>query len=132
MQRAVVAARCAVFGLFRPGHVSPRRLRAGKCMLAEGTSPGRLIVNQKTRPFLPAYLKLRHDAGRGRWVLLAPERILTPDETAVAVLKLCDGKRSVEEITEALAKDYAAPVDVIRKDVLELLQGLADKGYIKA
>ena len=101
-------------------------------MMAEGTSPGRLMVTQETRPHLPAYLKLRHDAGRGRWVLLAPERILTPDETAVAVLKLCDGKRSVEEITEALAKDYAAPVDVIRKDVLELLQGLADKGYIKA
>ena len=101
-------------------------------MMAEAASSGRLIVTQETRPNLPAYLKLRHDAGRGRWVLLAPERILTPDETAVAVLKLCDGKRSVEEITEALAKDYAAPVDVIRKDVLELLQGLADKGYIKA
>ena len=98
----------------------------------EASSPARLIVDAETRPHLPAYLKLRHDAGRGRWVLLAPERILTPDETAVAVLKLCDGKRSVEEITEALAKDYAAPVDVIRKDVLELLQGLADKGYIKA
>jgi pyrroloquinoline quinone biosynthesis protein D len=98
----------------------------------ETSSPARLIVGAETRPHLPAYLKLRHDAGRGRWVLLAPERILTPDETAVAVLKLCDGKRTVEEITEALAKDYAAPVDVIRKDVLELLQGLADKGYIKA
>ena len=101
-------------------------------MMAEGTSSGRLIVTQETRPHLLAYLKLRHDAGRGRWVLLAPERILTPDETAVAVLKLCDGKRSVEEMTEALAKDYAAPVEVIRKDVLELLQVLADKGYIKA
>ena len=101
-------------------------------MMADTTSPGRLIVQGETRPFLPTYLKLRHDAGRGRWVLLAPERILTPDETAVAVLKLCDGKRTVEEITETLAKDYAAPVDVIRKDVLELLQGLADKGYIKA
>ena len=101
-------------------------------MMADTTSPGRLIVQGETRPFLPTYLKLRHDAGRGRWVLLAPERILTPDDTAVAVLKLCDGKRTVEEITEALAKDYAAPVDVIRKDVLELLQGLADKGYIKA
>ena len=101
-------------------------------MMAEGTSPGRLLVTQETRPFLPAYLKLRHDAGRGRWVLLAPERILTPDETAVAVLKLCDGKRNVEEISERLARDYAAPADVILKDVLELLQGLADKGYIKA
>ena len=101
-------------------------------MMADTTSPGRLIVAGETRPFLPAYLKLRHDAGRGRWVLLAPERILTPDETAVAVLKLCDGNRTVEEITGALAKDYAAPADVIRKDGLELLQGLADKGYIKA
>ena len=64
-------------------------------MMADTTSPGRLIVGGETRPFLPAYLKLRHDAGRGRWVLLAPERILTPDETAVAVLKLCDGKITV-------------------------------------
>ncbi|HYH70654.1 MAG TPA: pyrroloquinoline quinone biosynthesis peptide chaperone PqqD, partial [Methyloceanibacter sp.] len=75
--------------------------------------------------------KLRHDAGRGRWVLLAPERILTPDQTAVAVLKLCDGQRTVEDIAASLAQEYAAPVDVIQKDVLELLQGLADKGYIK-
>jgi pyrroloquinoline quinone biosynthesis protein D len=99
--------------------------------MANPASPGRLLVGRETRPFLPAYLKLRHDAGRGRWILLAPERILTPDETAVSVLKLCDGKRTVEEIAETLAKDYAAPVDVIRNDVIELLQGLADKGYVK-
>jgi pyrroloquinoline quinone biosynthesis protein D len=80
---------------------------------------------------LPTYLKLRYDTGRDRWVLLAPERVLTPDQTAVAVLKLCDGNRTVEEIVEALAKEYSAPADVIRADVIELLQGLADKGYIK-
>jgi pyrroloquinoline quinone biosynthesis protein D len=101
-------------------------------MTDDAASPGRLIVSQETRPFLPAYLKLRHDAGRGRWILLAPERVLTPDQTAVAVLKLCDGKRTVEEIVEALAKDYSAPAETIRADVLDLLQGLADKGYIKA
>ena len=101
-------------------------------MTDDAASPGRLIVSQETRPFLPAYLKLRHDAGRGRWILLAPERVLTPDQTAVAVLKLCDGKRAVEEIVEALAKDYSAPAEIIRTDVLDLLQGLADKGYIKA
>ena len=80
---------------------------------------------------MPAYLKLRHDAGRDRWILLAPERVLTPDQTAVAVLKLCDGKRSVDDIVAALATEYSAPADVIRVDVLDLLQGLADKGYIK-
>jgi pyrroloquinoline quinone biosynthesis protein D len=99
--------------------------------MSETASPTRLIVGRETRPQLPAYLKLRHDAGRGRWILLAPERPLTPDETAVAVRKLCDGRRTVEEIVEALAKDYSAPADVIRSDVIELLQGLADKGYIK-
>ncbi len=97
----------------------------------ETTSSSRLIIERETRPHLPAYLKLRHDAGRGRWILLAPERVLTPDDTAVAVLKLCNGKRTVEEIVETLAKEYAAPADVIRADVLDLLQGLADKGYIK-
>jgi pyrroloquinoline quinone biosynthesis protein D len=99
--------------------------------MTETVSPTRLIVERETRPQLPAYLKLRHDAGRGRWILLAPERVLTPDETAVAVLKLCDGQKTVEDIVQALAKEYSAPAEVIRTDVLELLQGLADKGYIK-
>jgi pyrroloquinoline quinone biosynthesis protein D len=99
--------------------------------MGETRSAGRLIVDQQTRPYLPPYLKLRHDAGRDRWVLLAPERILSPDQTAVAVLQLCDGKRTVEEIAALLAKEYSAPVEVIKTDVLDLLQGLADKGYIK-
>ena len=99
--------------------------------MAETRSAGRHIVGQETRPYLPPYLKLRHDAGRNRWVLLAPERILSPDQTAVSVLQLCDGKRTVEEIAAVLAKEYSAPVDVIAKDVQELLQDLADKGYLK-
>ena len=99
--------------------------------MAEARSAGRLIVSQETRPYLPPYLKLRHDTGRNRWVLLAPERILSPDQTAVAVLQLCDGKRTVEEIAAVLTMEYSAPVDVIRTDVLDLLQDLADKGYIK-
>ena len=99
--------------------------------MGEMSSAGRLIVGQQTRPYLPPYLKLRHDAGRGRWVLLAPERILSPDQTAVAVLQLCDGNRTVEEIAATLAKEYSAPAEMIAADVLELLQGLADKGYIK-
>ena len=97
----------------------------------ETTSPARLIVGRETKPHMPTYLKLRHDARRDRWILLAPERVLTPDQTAVDVLKLCDGKRTVDEIVAVLAKEYSAPSDVIRADVLDLLQGLADKGYVK-
>ena len=100
-------------------------------MTGETQSPSRLIVDGATKPQMPPYLKLRHDAGRGRWILLAPERILTPDQTAVTVLQLCDGKRTVEEIAAKLAEEYSAPVEVIATDVVDLLQGLADKGYIK-
>ena len=100
-------------------------------MTAATGTPGRLIVSRESKPQMPPYLKLRHDEGRGRWVLLAPERILTPDQTAVAVLQLCDGKRTVEDIAAKLAEEYSAPVDVIANDVVGLLQDLADKGYIK-
>jgi len=99
--------------------------------MGETTTPSRLIVDRETIPKLPPYLKLRHDPGRDRWVLLAPERVLTPDQTAVAVLQLCDGKRSVTEIAAKLAEEYSAPVDVIAADIVELLQDLADKGYVK-
>ena len=93
--------------------------------------PGRLMIDRATKPHMPRYLKLRHDAGRDRWVLLAPERILTPDNTAVAVLQLCDGERTVDNIAVKLASEYSAPADVIASDVVDLLQDLADKGYIK-
>lgn len=100
-------------------------------MMGETKTPSRLIVDRETRPKLPPYLKLRHDAGRGRWILLAPERVLTPDQTAVAVLQLCDGERTVAEIAAKLAEEYSAPADVITADILDLLQGMADKGYVK-
>lgn len=100
-------------------------------MMGATTTPRRLMVDRETKPKMPPFMKLRHDAGRERWVLLAPERVLTPDQTAVAVLQLCDGERTVTEIAAKLAEEYSAPVDVIAADIVELLQDLADKGYVK-
>ncbi|MEG6509851.1 pyrroloquinoline quinone biosynthesis peptide chaperone PqqD [Methyloligella sp. 2.7D] len=100
--------------------------------MAETNRPGRLIVDQGTKPYLPPFMKLRYDKGRDRWVLLAPERILSPDKIAVEILQLCDGVKNVEEISGQMAEQYSAPVDVIQKDVVELLQDLADKGFLKA
>ena len=100
--------------------------------MAEAGPRQRLIIDAQSRPALPRHVKLRHDAGRDRWVILAPERILTPDEIAIEVLKLCDGERSIKDIAARLAVDYNAPEDVIAGDVVALLQDMADKGYIKA
>ncbi len=90
----------------------------------------RLIIGEGTRPILPRYVRMHQDAGRGRWVLLAPERIIEPNEIAVAVLNLCDGVRTVGGIADALASAYEAPRGEILADIIGLLQGLADKGYI--
>ena len=90
------------------------------------------MITETTRPALPRHIKLRHDPGRGRWILLAPERVFEPDEIAANILQLCDGKHSVSEIVTQLAKDYNAPADQIRSDVIDILQELADKGALTA
>jgi pyrroloquinoline quinone biosynthesis protein D len=81
-------------------------------------------------PRLPRHVKLRHDTARDRWLILVPERVLVPDDTAVAVLSRVDGARSVREIATDLAQTYQAPVDVILADSVALLQDLADKGFL--
>lgn len=100
--------------------------------MSETRKPTRTMITGESRPSLPRHIKLRHDEGRGRWIILAPERVFDPDETAVAVLKLCDGQRSVSEITETLSKEYQAPIEEITNDVVAMLQDLADKGVVKA
>jgi pyrroloquinoline quinone biosynthesis protein D len=91
----------------------------------------RLMLDEKAQPILPRYVRLHHDAGRGRWVLLAPERIIEPNEIALDVLQLCDGTRDLTAIAEELARAYDAAPAQIQADITELLQDLADRGYIK-
>jgi pyrroloquinoline quinone biosynthesis protein D len=100
--------------------------------MSETRKPVRAILTGDSRPELPRHIKLRHDPGRGRWIILAPERVFDPDETAVAVLRLCDGQRSVSEIAAALSEEYQAPIEEIRNDITAMLQDLADKGVVKA
>ena len=90
----------------------------------------RMLVGPETRPVLPRHARLRCDQARQMWVLLAPERVLTPDEIAVEVLQLCDGERNVQVIAEELARKYAAPESQIAVDVGAMLQDLADKGFL--
>ena len=100
--------------------------------MSDASKPARIAIGAESRPALPRHIKMRHDATRDAWILLAPERVFTPDAIAVAVLKLCDGSRTVESIAEELAQTYNAPKERILADITSLLQGLADKGVVKA
>jgi pyrroloquinoline quinone biosynthesis protein D len=91
----------------------------------------RSVVDGGSVPRLPRHIKLRFDKQRDRWVVLAPERVLMPDETALEILKRCDGETSVSAIIDDLAQAYEAPPEVIQDDVSALLQDLADKGFVQ-
>ncbi|TKW74022.1 MAG: pyrroloquinoline quinone biosynthesis peptide chaperone PqqD, partial [Bradyrhizobium icense] len=84
-----------------------------------------ISVSETSRPLLPRHTKLRFDETRKVWVILAPERVLAPDEIAVEVLQHCDGNRSVADIVDALVAKYAAPREAIASDVIAMLQDLA-------
>jgi pyrroloquinoline quinone biosynthesis protein D len=88
-------------------------------------------ITEACVPLLPRSVKLIEDRARGRWVLNAPERVVVPDDTALEILHLCDGERTVDAICDVLAQRYNATPATIRADVIELLQELADKGLVK-
>jgi pyrroloquinoline quinone biosynthesis protein D len=90
----------------------------------------RMIVTEASRPVLPRHAKLRFDDTRQLWVILAPERVLVPDETAVEVLQLCDGERNVSAVVDVLLAKYAADRSAITTDVIAMLADLAEKGFL--
>jgi pyrroloquinoline quinone biosynthesis protein D len=89
-----------------------------------------ISVSEASRPVLPRHARLKFDATRQRWVILAPERVLAPDEIAVEILQLCDGARNVAQMIDELAAKYTADRAAIGADVIAMLQDLADKGFL--
>ena len=93
----------------------------------------RLIIDDQSRLKLPRHTKLRFDKPRDKWIILAPERVFELDPIAYEVIKLCDGQTSLSQVIDSLCNKFQqAPREVIQKDVSEMLQGLADKGFIVA
>jgi pyrroloquinoline quinone biosynthesis protein E len=91
----------------------------------------RFAIGPESRPAFPRYARLHQDRTRGRLVILAPERVYQIDPVGQAVLRLCDGERRVADIVSELAAIYSAPAELIAKDVVKLLQGLADKRVLR-
>jgi pyrroloquinoline quinone biosynthesis protein D len=79
-------------------------------------------------PKLPEGVRLRFDKVRDRHVLLYPEGAIALNPTAVSVLELCDGKRTVDEIAAELSAKYNGAD--IRSDVENLVEAIAARGLI--
>lgn len=79
-------------------------------------------MNAGTRLQLARKAKLRTDRLTGETLLLYPEHGLVLNQSAAAIVRLCDG-REVAEI--------AAALDAPLSDVVALLQTLASRGLVK-
>ena len=86
----------------------------------------RPLATAESKPYLPKHVRLQFDSTRERFAVLAPERVYWPEGTAVEILKLCDGERTVSALAARLAEEYAAPVEIIQADVLEFIQSWTD------
>lgn len=80
------------------------------------------------KPKLRNGVRLTYDRTRQTHVLLFPEGVLVPNATAAAVLGLCDGEATVEEITTALRARYSG---VRTQEVLDLLEKLTDRRVVQ-
>jgi pyrroloquinoline quinone biosynthesis protein D len=88
------------------------------------------IVGSAVLRFAP-HVRFRFDETRQAWVVLAPERLLLPDEQAVEILQLIDGERGVDSVIDELVRRYEAPREVIASDVVKMLQDLVDKKVLR-
>jgi len=94
--------------------------------------PAPVAIAEDSVPKLPPGVKLQHDRRRDQWIMQAPERVFVPDPIALEIVRRCDGAASVAAIVDDLAASFKAPREVILKDVLAMLQELADKGVMSA
>ena len=64
-------------------------------------------------------------------MLLYPEKGLLLNPTGAAILALCDGERTVEQIAEGLRESYKeATLEALERDVQAFLSSLAERGLL--
>ncbi|HET6160210.1 MAG TPA: pyrroloquinoline quinone biosynthesis peptide chaperone PqqD [Dongiaceae bacterium] len=89
-------------------------------------------LSSEACPGLAPGVRLTFDKARDRWVVLAPERVLVPDETALEILQRCDGTKHLDDIVDELATAYSADRSEIEHDVKDLLASLIEKRILTA
>jgi pyrroloquinoline quinone biosynthesis protein D len=91
----------------------------------------RIIVSPQSVPRLPRHVRIQFDPVRQAHAVLSPEKVFWPNEVSLDILKLCDGHRTVDEITGDLARIYDAPEREVAGDVAAFLQEWSDKLLVK-
>ncbi len=79
------------------------------------------------KPALVGHARLQIDRVTGATMVLFPEGALELSESAAAVVRLCDGARSVDQVVAGLAEEFEG---VREEDVRAVIEGLAARGLM--
>ena len=89
-------------------------------------------MSPDVRPKLSARARLQTDAVSGKPVLLYPEGVLMLNTTGHAIISLCDGTATVEEIATALAKRFqAVSFEQMKSDIGNYLEALRARNLLQ-
>lgn len=91
-------------------------------------TPAGAGLQPTSRPRRTPHVRMTFDRVRQCHVLLAPEAILVLNPTGAAILALCDGQRTLAEITGELERCYDR---VVAGEVARFLTRLATHGYME-
>jgi coenzyme PQQ biosynthesis protein PqqD len=84
------------------------------------------------RPVLAGHTRYRWDKLREQHQLVFPEGMIVLNDSAAAIVRLCDG-RSTDEVITALVAQLKDPVPAsdLSDDVHECLRHLAERGLLR-
>ena len=91
-----------------------------------------MSIDDAWKPRLAARARLKFDPIANNEMLLFPEAALALNETGAAILRLCDGARSINEIVDQLSKKYDnAGRDALMREVVDFLATIRARGLIQ-
>ena len=88
------------------------------------------MIPDHAQPRLAGGVRLEIDGTTGKCVLLFPEGIMELNETAQAILVLCDG-RTLTEIVRSLAEDYDVDPAALAADVRQTVTDLQRRKLVE-
>ena len=84
------------------------------------------------RPRLASRARLKFDPIAQQEMLLFPEAALALNETGAAIVRLCDGAHSIDEIVDQLSKKYDnADRDALMREVMDFLATIRARGLLQ-
>ena len=85
-------------------------------------------LSPQDRPALWRLARMQYDDVRKCSVIQYPEGVVILNDTGAAILALCDGHRSLDQIITELNAAFDADV---RADVIGYIEALVDRGLVR-